>query len=164
MVTVSLREGRLASMESRWRGCQALGPAEGPTQDSVSLLGIREGRVRLVDCDDQSNLQLRLEQSPEGETLMVLQNPGEKESPTIVIGLDCHVPCDESWLSFDKLGRGVTQLTVTPHPGGASLEVVDVNTAEYHFSGEGVVEPSVCSPAMIQVPQDWKLAVREALG
>lgn len=149
-------------MESRWRGCQALGNSQGTPQDSVSLLGIRDQRIRLVDCDDQTNLRVRLEQTPE-ETLLVLQNPGQQESPTVVIGLDCRIPCDESWLSFDKLGSGVTQLTVTPRPGGASLEVVDSSTLEYDFSAQGVKEPSISAPATIIVPEDWKLAVRGAL-
>ncbi|MBX3169325.1 MAG: hypothetical protein KF760_18135 [Candidatus Eremiobacteraeota bacterium] len=162
MVTISLREGRLASLESRWRGCQALGSSQDP-HDSVSLLGIRDQRIRLLDCDDKSNLQMRLEQTPK-ETVMVLRNPGEKDSPAIAIGLDCHIPCDDSWLSFEKLGSGITQLTVTPRPGGASLEVVDNNTVEYQLSTQGVAEPSIASPAMIEVPDDWKLAVREALG
>lgn len=163
MVTVSLREGRLASLESRWRGCQALGTSEAAPQDSVSLLGIRDQRIRLVDCDDQTNLQVRLEQTPE-QTVMVLRNPGQQEAPAVAIGLDCHIPCDDSWLSFDKLGPGVTQLTVTPRPGGASLEVIDVNTAEYDFSAQGVVEPGIVAPSMIVVPEDWKVAVRGALA
>lgn len=163
MVTVSLREGRLASMESRWRGCQALGTSEGAPQDSVSLLGIRDQRIRLVDCDDQSNLQVRLEQTPE-QTVLVLRNPGQQEAPAVAIGLDCHIPCDESWLSFDKLGTGVTQLTVTPRAGGASLEVVDTSTSNYDFSDQGVEEPCFNSPSMMVVSDDWKVAVRSALA
>ena len=166
MNVVTLRQGRLASIDSFSPGSKALGNTspQGP-QDSVAIFGVRNGMARLIDCDGDDNLRLRLENADNGDTTLLLQNPGSQDSPTVAIALGVHVPADESWFSpeVNKLGPGVKQVSVRPFEGGASVEVVDSSTAEWTFSAQGVVEPSIAACATLSVPEAWQSVARQAL-
>ena len=167
MNVVTLRQGRLASLESFSKGCQALGSTapEGP-QDSVAILGVRDGMVRMVDCDGSDNLQLHLEQGKDGQTTLLIHNPGNQDDPMVGISLGVNVPADERWFSLatSNIGGGVNQISVRPIEGGAEVEIASADTGQWIFSGEGVQEPVFGECASIRVADDWRAAAREALA
>ena len=166
MMTVNLIQGRVASLETFSRGCQALGNTnqQGP-QDSVSILGARDGLIRLIDCDENPNLRLGLENDESGQTSLILSNPGQTDSPTVAIPLGIRVPAEDGWLSPEgRLRPGVKQLSIRPEADGVAVEVVTMNTSLYYFSSAGVQEPSIAACSTLNIRKDWTEAARQALN